>query len=135
MRDVSWNADHNYSIVLAVITDSERDVTSGTAPYKRNWIVVRRSDTLLKVLKPKKEHFFFFLTKINSSNRTFAIWDRLIYVERNCQSHLMRTQLLRTSLVPKKISEALNFNKFLKSTYSCFIIIKHFVFNKACVSP
>jgi len=56
-RRVRGNGDRIYSIILAVITDSDGNVTCTIVQYK-NCIIVRYLDTILKILNPRKEQFF-----------------------------------------------------------------------------
>jgi len=73
MRDVGKNVG-NYSINLAVITDSEENLTCTIVQYKKYWSVIGRFDTTLKMFKPDKEQFFIkqpgSRAIINGSNRT-----------------------------------------------------------------
>jgi hypothetical protein len=75
MRSAGWNGDHSYSIILAVTTYLEVNVTCMIVQYKKNWIIIRWLGTILKMLKPEEEQFFInnspvFGTGLNSSNRT-----------------------------------------------------------------
>jgi len=47
MRDVGKNVD-NYSMNLAVITDSEGNLTCTNVQYKKYWTVIGRFGTTLK---------------------------------------------------------------------------------------
>jgi len=72
---VRRNRDYNYSIILAVITDSDGNVSCTIAQYK-NCIIIRWLDKILKILKPGKEQFFINPTileqeKINPTGPPF----------------------------------------------------------------
>jgi hypothetical protein len=58
VNDEMQNGDHNHSITLAVIPDSEKNVTCIIMQYKKDWIVTRWFDTILKMMKPQEEQFF-----------------------------------------------------------------------------
>jgi len=64
----------NYSIILAVTTESEGNLTCTIVQYKKYWTVIGRFDTTLKMIKPNKEQFFIkppgSVAKIIGSNRT-----------------------------------------------------------------
>jgi hypothetical protein len=105
MRYVRWNGDHNYSIIIAVITYSEGNATFMIVQYKKNWVVLRRFDTIFKMLKPEEERLFInppvFGARISSSFQiveTSAIWHGLTQMERNYQRLLLHTTF---PLVPR----------------------------------
>jgi len=58
IRGVRWNGDHKHSVILAVTTDLEVNVTCTIVQYKKNWIIIRWLDTILKMLQPEEEQFF-----------------------------------------------------------------------------
>jgi hypothetical protein len=57
MRDAGKNVG-NYSIILAVITDSEENLTCAIFQCKKYWTVIGRFDATLKIIKPNEEQFF-----------------------------------------------------------------------------
>jgi hypothetical protein len=65
--------DYNYSIILAVITGSEGNLSYLIAQYKKNWTVVVCFDTILETMKSEKEKFLInpsvFGARIKSPKR------------------------------------------------------------------
>jgi hypothetical protein len=49
--------DKYFSIISTVSTDVERIVACMTVQYEDNWATTKWLDTILKMLKPKKERF------------------------------------------------------------------------------
>jgi hypothetical protein len=71
---VRWNVDNNYSIIVTIIRDSEGNMTCMIAQHKKNRIVVRWFDTVLKMLRPQHNRSSitrpFSGARISSSDRT-----------------------------------------------------------------
>jgi hypothetical protein len=50
MKGMKYSGDHNYSIMLEVITDSEGNVICFLVQRKKNWIVVGCFEAIIEIV-------------------------------------------------------------------------------------